>query len=218
MAEPRDRTDPVASDDALGARVAALYPNTPAPRPTQAAECAAAVLARAAAGERPIDLPAARRHAPFKPQWWWGAAAAAVLLIAVTARTGRFNPGAHDRDSLPPVTEVGAAPVESVGVSAGSASGMDSVRFEIAVPPGAGGVSVVGDFNGWDAEATPMQREAATGAWTVEVPLTPGRHVYAFVIDGTRWVVDPLAPQVPDAGFGPANAVVVDRRAPGGSE
>jgi len=34
--------------------------------------------------------------------------------------------------------------------------------------------------------------------------------VYAFVIDGTRWLVDPMAPQVPDADLGPANAVIVE--------
>jgi hypothetical protein len=34
--------------------------------------------------------------------------------------------------------------------------------------------------------------------------------MYAFVVDGKRWMVDPMAPQVPDAGFGAVNAVVVD--------
>jgi hypothetical protein len=34
--------------------------------------------------------------------------------------------------------------------------------------------------------------------------------MYAFVVDGKKWLVDPLAPQVLDKGYGPANAVVVD--------
>ncbi len=59
-----------------------------------------------------------------------------------------------------------------------------------------------------------MVRRGPRGEWAAEVPLTPGRHEYAFVVDGRRWVIDPLAPQVPDAGFGPSNAVVVE----GGSE
>jgi len=36
------------------------------------------------------------------------------------------------------------------------------------------------------------------------VPLEPGVHDYAFVLDGERWVVDPDAPQVDDD-FGGAN-------------
>ena len=71
-------------------------------------------------------------------------------------------------------------------------------------------VALVGDFNGWDEHATPMLRRPDSGAWSAHVALAPGRHVYAFVIDGKKWLVDPLAPQVPDDGFGPANAVVVD--------
>ena len=55
-----------------------------------------------------------------------------------------------------------------------------------------------------------MARRASDGRWSANVPLTPGRHTYAFVVDGTRWLVDPLAPRVPDDGFGPANAVVIE--------
>lgn len=72
---------------------------------------------------------------------------------------------------------------------------------------GAASVSLVGDFNDWDAQATPLQRDA--GAWTVTLPITPGRHVYAFVVDGERWVADPRAPRAPDADFGRPGSVVI---------
>jgi serine protease AprX len=54
----------------------------------------------------------------------------------------------------------------------------------------AGGVSLVGDFNGWDEKATPMRRDA-NGTWNValESP-APGIYRYKLVVDG-RWISDP---------------------------
>ena len=88
-------------------------------------------------------------------------------------------------------------------MGATTASG-DAVRFDLMLPNAVQEVALVGDFNGWDEHATPMVRRRDDGAWSAKVPLSPGRHVYAFVIDGRRWLVDPLAPQVPDGGYGPA--------------
>jgi 1,4-alpha-glucan branching enzyme len=76
------------------------------------------------------------------------------------------------------------------------------------VAPAASRVSVVGDFNDWDAGATPLARMAGGGVWTVEVPLSAGRHVYTFVVDGKRWVSDPSAPADNDDDFGRPNSVV----------
>ena len=74
--------------------------------------------------------------------------------------------------------------------------------------PGAARVSLVGDFNNWNTAATPMTR-ASNGAWTVSLKLEPGRHVYAFVLDGKRWEPDPVALLAPDDGFGVRNSIVV---------
>jgi hypothetical protein len=68
-------------------------------------------------------------------------------------------------------------------------------------------VSLVGDFNGWDVSKTPMVRDPRSGDWTVALPLNAGRHVYAFVVDGTTWANDPSAPLAPDDGFGHASSV-----------
>jgi 1,4-alpha-glucan branching enzyme len=73
--------------------------------------------------------------------------------------------------------------------------------------PGARRVALVGDFNRWDPAATPLAGRA--GAWSVEVPLAPGRHAYAFVVDGGRWTLDPAAPSERDPDFGRARSVVV---------
>jgi hypothetical protein len=69
--------------------------------------------------------------------------------------------------------------------------------------PNATRVAVAGDFSGWKPVHA-MTRSVA-GVWTVVVPLDPGVHDYAFVVDGERWVPDPTAPAVKD-GFGGVNS------------
>ena len=49
--------------------------------------------------------------------------------------------------------------------------------------PGASRVCLVGDFNGWDAAATPMQR-GPDGRWAVSLELHHGHHQYVFLVDG----------------------------------
>lgn len=59
--------------------------------------------------------------------------------------------------------------------------------------PGAQRVAVAGDFNAWNAEATPLSRDEGSRRWSVTLALRAGEHRYAFVVDGTRWVPDPRA-------------------------
>jgi 1,4-alpha-glucan branching enzyme len=54
-------------------------------------------------------------------------------------------------------------------------------------------VAVAGDFNGWNAEASPLSRDEGSHRWSVTLALRAGEHRYAFVVDGTRWVPDPRA-------------------------
>jgi hypothetical protein len=86
----------------------------------------------------------------------------------------------------------------------------DGVKF-VLVAPQAARVSLVGDFNRWDPAATPMQRTPTGGTWSVVVPLSAGRHEYAFVVDGKQWLPDPSAPLAPVDGFGTPNSVVLVR-------
>jgi hypothetical protein len=88
---------------------------------------------------------------------------------------------------------------------------VDTVQKFVFVGPAASNVSLVGDFNGWDTNKTPMVRAGQSGLWTVTLPLTAGRHVYAFVVDGSTWDTDPGAPLAPDDGFGHANSVRIVR-------
>lgn len=76
------------------------------------------------------------------------------------------------------------------------------VQFRIRVPD-AHQVQLAGTFTGWKPAVTLTR--SATGEWTALVPLRPGVHDYAFVVDGDRWVADPNAPQVDDS-FGGTNS------------
>jgi hypothetical protein len=85
--------------------------------------------------------------------------------------------------------------------------GRSLVRF-VFVAPYASRVSLVGDFNGWNPSAMPMRRSADGRAWLLDVPLPPGRHVYAFVVDGDL-APDPSAPRAGDEDFGVPSSVVL---------
>jgi hypothetical protein len=122
-------------------------------------------------------------------------AAAAVVLVAAGALTLR---------ALGPSSGVPGGAATSPAHLAES----PLVRFELAAA-GAARVTLVGDFNGWDRQATPMRRAQAPGVWTVSVPLPRGRHAYGFVVDDERWVADPSAPLAPEDGFGGVNSVIV---------
>jgi hypothetical protein len=64
-------------------------------------------------------------------------------------------------------------------------------------------VSLAGDFTDWRPLYTMIQ--STPGVWTVVVPLDPGVHEYAFIVDGHLWLADPMAPAVRD-GFGGVNS------------
>ena len=143
---------------------------------------------------------AAVRSRPRRPRAWWlrphpfsltpiGILARAAVLAAIVF--GATLAGSRFR----------AAPD---AVVAATQSGVSFVLYA----PRAHSVALVGDFNGWDTSATPLQLTGSGGAWVVTVPLPPGRYRYAFLIDGARWLADPGAPRAPDDDFGTPNSVL----------
>lgn len=72
----------------------------------------------------------------------------------------------------------------------------------------ASSVAVAGDFSEW--EPIPLSAETVDGetVWTGLVPVSKGEHQYMFVVDGSEWVTDPLAPVQREDGFGHRNAVL----------
>ena len=69
-------------------------------------------------------------------------------------------------------------------------------------------VAVAGDFSQWNP--IPLSPRTVNGetVWTGLVPVSRGEHEYQFVINGERWVTDPLAPVTRSDGFGAENAVL----------
>jgi hypothetical protein len=190
---PRDRLDPAQAADlaAAEAEIAAVLRAVPMqPLP----DLAPAVMRRIeqAAARAPAVTPAPAAHAaPLRAlfDWIWnprplsirwrpayGFAAAAVVLFAVVL--GR---------------ETAPAPHASQQVL---------TQFLLSAPD-AQQVALAGDFTDWQPAHVLTRSEP--GVWTVVVPLSPGVHDYAFIVDGERWVPDPNAPAVAD-GFGGLNS------------
>ncbi len=81
--------------------------------------------------------------------------------------------------------------------------------------PGARSVEVVGSFNDWRLGDLALRDDDHDGIWRGAVMLPAGQHEYMFVVDGERWVSDPLAGRYVDDGFGRANALLIVRSAAG---
>ena len=134
--------------------------------------------------------------------------ASAGMLMAAALVLGFISRGAMtalrtDGDELA-TTTTGTHPVavRAIAVAAGQKE-LQSVPVPLVFEGGnARSVAIVGDFNAWDATASPMQRFGANGPWTATVLAKPGRHVYAFLVDGTTLVADPRAPHARDLDYG----------------
>lgn len=68
--------------------------------------------------------------------------------------------------------------------------------------PGARSVEVVGSFNDWSRGTLHLNDNDGDGIWHAKAVLPAGQHEYMFVVDGERWVPDPLAGRYVDDGFG----------------
>ena len=63
----------------------------------------------------------------------------------------------------------------------------------------------------WRPGSLPLTDDDQDGVWNAEVVLPAGEHQYMFVVDGEKWVVDPLAGRYVDDGFGRQNALMIVR-------
>ncbi len=82
------------------------------------------------------------------------------------------------------------------------------VTFELPAN-GAEAVVVVGDFNGWDKEATPLKKRKKDGVWSVSLNLPIGQtYQFKYWINGERWENDWAADDYVPNGFGGDNSVL----------
>ncbi len=179
----REARRPVQTDPAARARIMAAVRAEPLPRP------------RSSTWERVIA-----------PRSWTLSPLTGSLLAAGLVGIGVIA-GAltANRGGRPPVERVSPVAVKSSPVS-------DTIVKFVFVAPNAGKVSLVGDFNDWDETRSPMVRAEKDGRWSVTMPLSVGRHVYAYIVDGT-WLADPSAPMTGD-GFGHMNSVKLVTKGP----
>lgn len=72
-------------------------------------------------------------------------------------------------------------------------------------------VSVVGDFNRWNSAVAPMMHSPGGDLWSVTIPITPGRHTYAFMVDDSVFTLDPDArvARARDPDLGAEGSVVI---------
>jgi Carbohydrate-binding module 48 (Isoamylase N-terminal domain) len=141
-----------------------------------------------------------------------GLGASAVAAFALFA--GFLGRGAIEkRPEREPMAATGEFPAQGAVVPVIQASAVrgenEPVQTQFVLDRAdAKSVTLVGDFNEWQGEETPLTR-LESGLWTVSVPLAPGRHVYAFLVDGTLMVTDPRAPLSGDADYGREGSVVM---------
>jgi hypothetical protein len=132
--------------------------------------------------------------------------AAAAGLVGIGVLVGLFS--SNYRGGL-----VAEGPMDpAVSTQHPVSPGRDSLQVVtfVFVAPNASEVSLVGDFNQWNAGATVMSKTPTGGTWRVQVPLREGRHVYAFVVkstSGQQWMADPSAPLAPEDDFGTPSSV-----------
>jgi 1,4-alpha-glucan branching enzyme len=87
--------------------------------------------------------------------------------------------------------------------------GDDQVKVTFTVPADGTDerVSVVGDFNDWDPEATPLARRRET--LQASIVLDAGRrYAFRYLADGGRWFNDEEADDYQGNGFGGSDSVV----------
>ena len=119
----------------------------------------------------------------FRPAYGLAAAAAVMALALLWPFEGR-------------------SPVDGSSMTTAVSAARLFVQFHLEAPD-ASNVRLAGSFTNWEPHHELYQ--TAPGIWTITLPLPPGVHDYAFIVDGQRWVADPYAPGVDD-GFGGTNS------------
>ena len=132
-----------------------------------------------------------RRARLFLAQGRFRASIAGAALAAGVGSLGVLPALTGGPRSATPGGRVSAVLGDSVGATLRDTMRLVRLMF---VDSTAREVAVVGTFNGWRADSTPLAHDAVTHQWSATLAMRGGEHRYAFVVDGTRWAVDPSAP------------------------
>ena len=135
--------------------------------------------------------------------------AAAAAIVGFIAR-GEFR----SRDDATPAAVASSAGQTTPSTTLQTAAATDADSKPILQQfvfdrPQARRVSVVGDFNTWNPTSAVMTRSSDGGLWSAIIPITPGRHIYGFMVDDSLFTLDPRAPKARDADLGTEGSVVI---------
>lgn len=147
--------------------------------------------------------------APAVPSRWgrmaaYVALAAAACVVGYVAR-GVIQPGRRAATTVAASPRAALVPVAD-GREADARPLPSQFVFQSRT---AHHVALVADFNDWNPRATPLERAEGSGLWSVTIPVAPGRHSYAFMVDDTLFALDPHAPVLKDPDLGTKASVVV---------
>ncbi|MCP4577626.1 MAG: hypothetical protein GY846_15225 [Deltaproteobacteria bacterium] len=93
-------------------------------------------------------------------------------------------------------------------------TGLIPVELDLYAPS-ANRVQLVGTFSGWMPEAHSLKGPDAVGYWVINIKLPPGRHEYAFLVNGSKLVPDDDGEAIRPDGFGGSNSLIVLKESPG---
>jgi hypothetical protein len=196
-----DLREPIAIDPASKRRVMELVRGVPLPAPVSGvATSPAPVRSRAVAAVRRIRGGSARGSSASA----LATAAGIALLISVASQNRpatQAEPGRRAVTIGDSVASVASAIRDTLRI----------VQFMLTAPA-ASRVMLAGDFNGWDPRSTPMARDSRDGRWAITLALAPGRHHYAYVVDDTQWVRDPVGMAAEPNELTPPRSVLIINR------
>jgi hypothetical protein len=167
---------------------------------------AAAAAARVAPADDEVMVePNRGRHAR---RWTVVGIAAAAAFAGFALSSMRWK-----TSETAAVASVSGIPAQSAlelqAVSSTSADALPIMKQFVFSSRTARRVSVVGDFNRWNPSASPMVHAPDGDLWSVSVPVLPGRHMYAFMVDDSMFVLDPREPTARDADLGVEASVTI---------
>lgn len=161
-------------------------PGTDADAIRRVVEAAAAQRVMPAADD-PVDVSAV---VPSRRRRWrlsgFAGLVAAAAIVGFFAR-GQLNRSTPSASVASTASGLGAPLVAAVNGEADVRPIPQQFVFRSAT---ARRVSVVGDFNEWNAVRAPMIREAAGDLWSVTIPIAPGRHMYGFMVNDSTFALD----------------------------
>lgn len=134
-----------------------------------------------------------------------GAFAAAAGLVGVIAF------GSWQLSTQPP--QIASSEVTELVPVANTGEAALVVHQFFYYQKGLDSITVVGEFNDWDASSTKLT-QVSPGVWSVSVPLRPGVYEYQFILNGKQRVADPTMPQVTSEFGSPNSVVTVSPRVP----